>query len=76
MAQVYKTSRMQVGDYLYRLYNRKYDSIWVIIDRITRLAHFLSVTTTHLTQDYTILYIQVVVRLHGVTVPMISDRGA
>ncbi|WMV07964.1 hypothetical protein MTR67_001349 [Solanum verrucosum] len=55
---------------------RQHDSIWVIVDRMTKLAHFLPVKTTNSAEDYAKLYIQEVVRLHGVPVSIISDRGA
>lgn len=56
--------------------SRKYDSIWVIVDRLTKLAHFLPVRTTYSAEDYARLYIKEIVRLHGVSVSIISDRGA
>ncbi|WMV25565.1 hypothetical protein MTR67_018950 [Solanum verrucosum] len=37
---------------------RQHDSIWVIVDRMTKLAHFLLVKTTHSVEDYARLYIQ------------------
>ncbi|KAH0705906.1 hypothetical protein KY285_010431 [Solanum tuberosum] len=55
---------------------RQHDSIWVIVDRMTKSTHFLLVKTTHSVDDYANLYIQEVVRLHGVPVSIISDRGA
>ncbi|WMV45269.1 hypothetical protein MTR67_038654 [Solanum verrucosum] len=42
---------------------------------MTKLAHFLPVKTTHSAKDYAKLYLQEVVRLHGVPVLIISDRG-
>ena len=42
---------------------RQHDSIWVIMDRMTKSAHFFIVKTTHSTKDYARLYIQKVVRL-------------
>ncbi|WMV30634.1 hypothetical protein MTR67_024019 [Solanum verrucosum] len=54
---------------------RQHDSIWVIVDRMTKSAYFLPVKTTHSVEDYARLYIQEVVRLHGVPVSIISDRG-
>ncbi|WMV14119.1 hypothetical protein MTR67_007504 [Solanum verrucosum] len=53
---------------------RQHDPIWVIVDRMTKSAHCLPVKTTHTTEDYTKLYIQEVLRLHGVLVSIISDR--
>ncbi|WMV59461.1 hypothetical protein MTR67_052846 [Solanum verrucosum] len=54
----------------------QHDSIWVIVDRMTKSTHFLPVKTTHSAEDYAKLYLQEVVRLHGVLVLIISDRGA
>ncbi|XP_070025917.1 uncharacterized protein [Nicotiana sylvestris] len=54
----------------------QYDSIWVIIDRLTKFAHFLPVRTTYSAEDYAKLYIREIVRLHGVPLSIISDRGA
>ncbi|KAH0706733.1 hypothetical protein KY289_011809 [Solanum tuberosum] len=54
----------------------QHDSIWVIVDRMTKSAHFLLIKTTHSAEDYAKLYLQEVVRFHGVPVSIISDRGA
>ena len=53
----------------------QHDSIWVIVDRMTKSAHFLLVKTTYSGKDYAKLYLQEVVRLHGVPISIISDRG-
>src|SRR6266542_6082670 len=42
------------------------DSIWVIIDRLTKTAHFLPVRTNFFAQKYADLYIARIVSLHGV----------
>ncbi|XP_075096287.1 uncharacterized protein LOC142174398 [Nicotiana tabacum] len=55
---------------------RKFNSIWVIVDRLTKSAHFLPVGTTYSAEDYASLYIKEIVRLHGVPFSIISDRGA
>ncbi|XP_069151841.1 uncharacterized protein [Solanum lycopersicum] len=55
---------------------RKCDSIWVIVDRLTKLAQFLPVMTTYSAEDYARLYFREIVRLHGVPTSVISDRGA
>ena len=53
----------------------KFDSIWVIVDRLTKSAHFLPVRTTYTVEEYAKLYIKEIVRLHGVPISIISDRG-
>jgi hypothetical protein len=52
-----------------------YDSIWVIIDRLTKIAHFLPVKTDHPVTVYAQLYIARILSLHGVPKTIVSDRG-
>ena len=51
-----------------------HDSIWVIVDRLTKSAHFIPVLTTYSMDRLAELYTQNVVRLHGVPSSIISDR--
>ena len=52
-----------------------HDSIWVIVDRLTKSAHFVLVNTTYLAGKYAELYVSQIVRLHGVPRTIISDQG-
>ncbi|WVZ70289.1 hypothetical protein U9M48_018966 [Paspalum notatum var. saurae] len=52
-----------------------YDSIWVIIDRFTKSAHFIPVKTIYHAKTYAELYIARIVSLHGVPRTITSDRG-
>jgi hypothetical protein len=52
-----------------------YDSICVIIDRLTKIAHFLLVKTDHPVAVYAQLYIARILSLHGVPKTIVSDRG-
>ena len=54
---------------------RQHDSIWVIVDRMTMSSRFLAVKTTYSAEDYVKLYINKIVRLNGVPLSIISDRG-
>jgi transposase InsO family protein len=54
---------------------RKKDSIWVIVDRLTKTTHFIAVHTTYSVQQYAELYMDQIVRLHGILKTIISDRG-
>jgi hypothetical protein len=56
--------------------SRHHDSIWVIVDRLTKVAHFLPVHTTDKAQKYVELYIDWIVCLHGLPRTIVSDRGA
>jgi hypothetical protein len=53
-----------------------HDSIWVIVDRLTKVAHFLPVHTTNKAQKYAELYIDQILCLHGLPRTIVSDRGA
>ena len=53
----------------------KYDSIWVIVDRLTKSAQFIPVKVTYNAEKLARLYISEVVRLHGVPLSIILDRG-
>ena len=54
---------------------RQPDSIWLILDRMTKCSRFLAVKTTYSAEDYATLYINEILRLHGVPLSIISDRG-
>ncbi|WMV30034.1 hypothetical protein MTR67_023419 [Solanum verrucosum] len=44
---------------------RQHDSIWVIVDRVTKSSHFLEIKTTDSAEDYAKLYMNEIVRLMG-----------
>jgi hypothetical protein len=52
-----------------------YDSIWVIVDRFLKVAHFILVKTTYKGVKLVELYIARIVCLHRVPKKMVSDRG-
>jgi hypothetical protein len=54
---------------------RKFDSIWVIVDRNSKSAHFILVHTNYRAEKYAELYIAHILCLHGVPKTIISDRG-
>jgi hypothetical protein len=56
--------------------SRGYNSIWVIMDRLTKSAHFIPVATTYRVRQYAELYISHIVRYHGIPKTTISDRGS
>lgn len=53
---------------------KKNDVIWVIVDRLTKSAHFIPVRTDFSMEKFAQLYMDEIVRLHGVPMPIISDR--
>jgi hypothetical protein len=52
-----------------------YDSIWVIVDRLTKMAHFTPVKTTYSGPQLAELYVSRIVCLYGVPKKIASDRG-
>ena len=53
---------------------RDHDSIWVIVDRLTKSAHFLAIKTTYSLSRLARLFVDEIVRLHGAPVSILSDR--
>ncbi|GJU65105.1 putative reverse transcriptase domain-containing protein [Tanacetum coccineum] len=51
-----------------------YDSIWVIVDRLTKSAHFLPMKKTDTIEKLTQLYLKEIMCRHGVPISIISDR--
>jgi hypothetical protein len=52
-----------------------YDFIWVLIDRLLKVAHFILVKTTYKGAKLVELYIDRIVCLHRVPKKIVSDRG-
>ena len=56
--------------------SKGYNSIWVIVDRLTKFAHFLLVNSKYSASKYAELYLDRIVTLHGVPLTIVSDRGS
>jgi hypothetical protein len=52
------------------------DSIWIIVDRLTKVAHFISVKTTYSGAKLAELYMSRIVCLYGVPKKIMLDRGS
>jgi hypothetical protein len=52
-----------------------YNSIWVVVDRLTKSAHFIPVKTSYNSAILVELYMSRIVCLHGVPKKIVSDRG-
>jgi len=63
-------------DFVSRLPRRKggSDVVWVIVDRLTKSAPFLALKMTDSVKKLEKLYVNEVVKLHGVPVSIVSDR--
>jgi IS30 family transposase len=53
-----------------------YDAIWVTVDRLTKVAHFIPVKTTYKCSQLAELYMARIVSLNGVPKKIILDRGS
>ena len=63
-------------DFVYglSLMQRKHDAIWVIIDTHTKSAHFVPAWMDYSIDELAELYVDEIVRLHGVPLSIVSDR--
>ena len=53
---------------------QRHDAVWVIVDWLTKSAHFLAVQMTFTLERFWRLYIREIVRLYGAPVSIVSDR--
>ena len=53
---------------------QRHDGIWVVVDRLTKSAHFLPIREKFSPQKLAELFMNHIVSLHGVPVSIISDR--
>ena len=51
-----------------------YNAIWVTVDRLTKLVHFLPIRNKFSLDRLAELYIKEIVKLHGIPVSIVSDR--
>ena len=54
--------------------SKGHDAIWVIMDRLTKSAHFLSMQMTYSMARLAEIYVQEIVRLHKVPLSLVLDR--
>jgi hypothetical protein len=54
---------------------KNHNSLWVIVDRLTKSAHFIPVRADYHPTDYAELYFNQIVRLHGVPCTIVSNQG-
>ncbi|KAL0537135.1 hypothetical protein IC582_026105 [Cucumis melo] len=55
---------------------RGFTVIWVVVDRLTKSAHFVPGKSTYTASKWAQLYMSEIVRLHEVPVSIVSDRDA
>ena len=54
----------------------QYDSIWVVVDRLTKFAHFIPVKSTYSAEDFAKIFKDESVCRHGIPLSIISDSDA
>ena len=52
------------------------DAVWVIVDMLTKVAHFIPIRTTYRVDQLGQLYVSRIVCLHGVPQTITSDQGS
>ena len=52
-----------------------YDSIWVIVDRLTKVAHLIAMRNDYGAKKLVDVYVDNILRLHRALVSIVSDRG-
>ena len=73
---------MEMGRCLHGLYtglpktHRGNDAIWVVVDMLTNVAHFIPICTTYRVDQLTQLYVSSIVSLHAVPRTITSNRGS
>lgn len=71
---------MEVGEYCYRFLSgfprtiKGFDSVWVVVEKLTKSTHFMSIKTGMTSEKLAEPYIDQIMRLHGVLVTIMSDR--
>jgi hypothetical protein len=55
---------------------RRHDSILVVVDTLTKSAHFIPMKNTYQALEITRVFVNEIVRLHGILKKIISDRGS
>ncbi|KAI5350328.1 hypothetical protein L3X38_003219 [Prunus dulcis] len=65
-------------DFVFKLprTSKGHDGIWVIVDKLTKSAHFLPIKETYSLTKLAKLFVDKIVRLHGTLVSIVSDRDA
>jgi hypothetical protein len=54
--------------------NKKHDSIMVVVDKLTKVAHFTLVKIMHTMDNIAEIFMKEIARLHGISRTIVSDR--
>ena len=53
---------------------KSYDSIWVVVDRLTKSARFSPIKSSYSAEDYARIFLDEIVCRHGIPLSIISNR--
>ena len=53
---------------------RQHDSIMVMVDKLTKVAHYIPVKSTHKTDDIANIFMKEIFKLHGLPKAIVFDR--
>ena len=51
---------------------KQYESMWLVVDRLTQFSHFINVKSTYSVEDYARIFIDEIVSRHGIPLSIIS----
>ena len=54
--------------------SKQHDSIMVVVEKLTKAAHFIPLKTTHIEADVADIFLKEVAHLHGIPKTIVSDR--
>jgi DNA-binding transcriptional regulator WhiA len=54
--------------------NKKHDSIMMVVEKLTKAAHFVLVKTSHTTTNIAEIFMKEIARLYGIPRTIVSDR--
>ncbi|KAF5803619.1 putative nucleotidyltransferase, Ribonuclease H [Helianthus annuus] len=54
--------------------SRGFDAIWVVVDRLTKSAHFIPIRETYTSEKMSEVYTNEIIARHGVPISIVSDR--
>nr|GEV41427.1 putative reverse transcriptase domain-containing protein [Tanacetum cinerariifolium] len=66
--------KRDIAEYVSKCRTSGYDAIWVVVDRLTKSAHFLPIREDYKTEKLAKIYINEIIARHGVPVSIISNR--
>lgn len=52
----------------------RHDSIWVVVDRLTKSAHFIPIRSNYKVSKLAVEYLKNIILLHGVSTSIVFDR--